>query len=328
MAPVIDVHTHMYTNSWLDLIRAEGGPDYEVKESLDSPCTIFYRGASFCVLEDLHFDWDRRVENMKEAGVDMAIITLPAPSSFWGDADVSLEASKIANDDFAKAQAGHPDHIRWMASLPWEYPDAAVAELDRACDIGAIGVLTLGNINGRHLTDELFAPVWQAIDDRELPVLLHPTSPPGTPQLGLTQFAMVASIGFMVDTSVAIIRMIGDGFFDRFPNLKLIAAHAGATLPYLVGRLDRVFERTKRARVNIDRPPSEYLRRIYYDSVCYRREALELCIGVGGADNVMYGSDYPFNIGDMKGCLARVDALDDQVRDKVRGENAMRIFDI
>lgn len=326
MSPVIDVHTHMYSREWLALIREHGGPDYQVRESLDSPETLFYKGASFCVLEDLHFDYERRIDNMRSAGVDLAVITLPAPSAFWGDAEVSTEASHMANDAFADAQARHPEHIRWMASLPWEYPDRAVAELERACRLGAVGVLTLGNINGRHLTDALFAPVWQAIDERALPVLLHPTSPPGTPELGLSQFAMVASIGFMVDTSVAVVRMIGDGFFDRYPKLKLIAAHAGATLPYLAGRLDRVFERTRRARVNIDRPPSEYLRHLYYDSVTYSQEALQMCIDVGGAERVLYGSDYPFNIGDMSGCLRRVDALADDLRDKVRGENAIRVF--
>ncbi len=212
--------------------------------------------------------------------------------------------------------------------LPWEYPESAVIELERACDNGAVGVLTLGNINGRHLTDELFNPIWEAIDRRNLPVLLHPTYPPGIDDLGLTQFAMVASIGFMVDTSTAVIRMIGDGFFDRFPNLKLIAAHAGATLPYLVGRLDQVFDKTKRARVNISRTPSEYLQHIYYDAVTYRQESLEMCVQVGSEDRVMYGSDYPFNIGDMQGCLQRVNNLSVSARDKVRGLNAERIFGI
>ena len=326
MSTVIDVHTHMYSEDWLELLRRRGGPDLEVHESLDSPRTIFNKGASFCVLEDLHFDYDARIRNMDEAGVDIAIITLPAPSCFWGDADTSLEAAHIANDAFAGAQASYPRRIRWMASLPWEYPDAAVEELNRACAAGAVGVLTLGNINGRHLTDPLFAPVWQAIDDRALPVLLHPTVSQGAAELDFTKYAMAASIGFMIDTSTAVVRMIGDGFFDRFTNLKLIAAHAGATLPYIAGRLDRVYETTRRAKVNIDRPPSEYLKRIYYDAVCYRQDALEMCLRIGGADNVMYGSDYPFNLGDMKGCLARVDALDGAVRDKVRGTNAARIF--
>jgi aminocarboxymuconate-semialdehyde decarboxylase len=265
---------------------------------------------------------------MDKAGVDLAVITLPAPSVFWGGPEQSLGAAQTANNAFAEAQEAYPDRIRWMASLPWEYPQAAVTELERACEIGAVGVLTLGNINGRHLCDELFQPIWEAIDNRGLPVLLHPTYPPGIDELALTQYAMVASIGFMIDTSTAVIRMINDGFFDRFPNLKLIAAHAGATLPFLVGRLDQVFDKTKRARVNIDRPPSEYLQHIYYDSVTYRQESLEMCLQVGTEDRVMFGSDYPFNIGDMVGCLARVNNLSSSARDKVRGDNAVRIFDL
>jgi len=251
---------------------------------------------------------------------------MPAPSVFWGGPEQSLIAARTANNEFAEAQSQYPERIRWMASLPWEYPESAVEELDRACEIGAVGVLTLGNINGRHLTDELFTPVWEAIDKKGLPVLLHPTYPPGVDALALTQFAMVASIGFMIDTSTAVIRMIGEGFFDRFPNFKLIAAHAGGTLPYLVGRLDRCYDKTRRARVNISRPPSEYLKHIYYDAVTYRQESLEMCVQVGSEDHVMYGSDYPFNIGDMEGCLERVNNLSGPARDKVRGDNAVRIF--
>ena len=318
----------MYTRRWLEMLRRHGGPDLEVKQSLDGPDTVFYRGASFCVLEPLHFDFDMRIRDMDAAGVDVAVITMPAPSVFFGTAEQSAAAARAANEAFAAAQATYPARIRWMASLPWEHPERAVAELDHACGLGAVGVLTLGNINGRHLTDPLFEPVWRAIDDRALPVLLHPTYPPGVDGLALTQFAMIASIGFMVDTSVAVVRMIHDGFFDRFPALKLIAAHAGATLPYLAGRLDRVHERTRRARVRIDRRPSEYLQHIYYDSVTYSSEALELCVAVGGVGQVMYGSDYPFNIGDMQGCLARVNLLPDAARDHVRGANAARIFGI
>ncbi|MBI1846428.1 MAG: amidohydrolase family protein [Candidatus Rokubacteria bacterium] len=326
MAPVIDVHTHNYTEGWLALIRARGGPDYEIRESVDSPMTLFRRGASFGPLEPAHFDFDLRVKAMKAAGVDLAIITLSAPSAFWGDAATSAEAARIANDEFCAAATAHPDHIRWMATLPWEYPAAAVAELERAVKLGARGVLVLGNINGRHLTDPLFAPVWRAIDARALPVLLHPTVPAGAEALDLAQYALVGSIGFMVDTSVAVVRMIFDGFFDRYPNLKLIASHAGATLPYISGRLDRVFATAKRARAAIARPPSEYLRHIYYDSVCYRQDALQMCVDVGGASQVFYGSDYPFNFGDMVGCLARVNALAAPVRDSVRGANALRAF--
>jgi aminocarboxymuconate-semialdehyde decarboxylase len=153
-----------------------------------------------------------------------------------------------------------------------------VVELERACEIGAVGVLTLSNINGTHLTDELFTAVWEAVDEKELPLLLHPTYPLGIDDLALSQYVMVASIGFMIDTSIAVIRIVGDGFFDRFSKLKLIAAHAGGALPYLVGRLDPVYDKTNRARVNISKPPSEYFQHIYCDALTYRQESLEMCM--------------------------------------------------
>ena len=95
---------------------------------------------------------------------------------------------------------------------------------------------------------------------------------------------------------------------------------------YLAGRLDICFENMNACRTRTQTPPRDYLRHIYYDSVTYRAEALALCVEVGGADHVMYGSDYPHNIGDMKGCLARVDALPAAQREAVRSGNAQRIF--
>ena len=328
MSKVIDVHTHMYTAGWLDLIKAKGGPDLKVEASLDSPETVFYKGASFCVLEPEHFNFELRVENMTKAGVDMAIVSMPPPGVLWGSGEVSLEAAQMTNNEFSQAQKDFPEHIRWMAVLPWEYPELAVEEIKRACNLGAVAVITHGSINGRHLTDPLFAPIWQELDNRALPVLVHPTFPIGTELMELDRYALIASTGFMIDTTLAISKMIFDGFFDRYPNLKLIASHAGATLPYLAGRFDRVYDTTERAKVKISKHPSEYLKHIYYDSVTYTQETLELCVKVGGAGHVMYGSDYPFNLGDMEGCLGRVNDLPENQKHAVRGDNAQRIFNL
>ncbi len=268
--PVIDVHTHMLNQQWLELLRRHGKPRYAVQKSMDAPEGIFLDGAPFMTPQEGHFDYDARIRAMDAARVDIAILSLTCPNVYWGGAEVSHEAARIVNDDMARAEKAYPGRIRWMASLPWQYPD--------------------------------------------------------TPEMDLRAYNLIASIGFMFDTSLAVARMIFDGFFDRFPNLKLIASHAGAALPYLAGRLDICFENMKACRTRTETPPRDYLRHIYYDSVTYRPEALALCIDVGGADHVMYGSDYPHNIGDMKGCLARVDALPAGQRDAVRGGNAQRIF--
>src|SRR5690606_26189709 len=132
---------------------------------------------------------------------------------------------RTVNDSMAAAQAKYGDRLRWMASLPWQYAEDAVAELDRAHKAGTIGVMTLGNIAGKPLTGPEFAPVWAAIESRDLPVLVHPTVPPGARDMGLDVYNLIAGPGFMFDTTLAFACMIFDGFFDRHPGLKLIAGH-------------------------------------------------------------------------------------------------------
>jgi len=326
MTTVIDVHTHMLSEEWISLIARHGAPRYAVKPSKDGPRAIMWDGAPFMTPQEGHLDYEKRIKAMNEARVDMAVLTLTCPNVYWGGPEISLKAAQVMNDDMARAQAQWPDRIRFMASLPWQYPEMAVAELERACAKGAVGVVVLANVNGESLTDAKFAPIWQAIDRRGLPVLMHPTAPPGMPEMDMRVYNLIASVGFMFDTTLAVARMIFDGFFDTYPNLKLIASHAGGALPYLVGRFDICFENMNACRVKIARPPAEYLRHIHYDSVTYRQESLNLCVEVGGADKVMYGSDYPHNIGDMKGCLQRVDALPDAQMKAVRSGNARRIF--
>lgn len=323
---VIDVHTHQLGNKWMELLREHGKPRYEVRRSPDAPEGIYIDGAPFMTPMPGHFSFTERVERMEEAGVDIAVCSLTCPNVYWGGEAISGRAAQTSNDEMAQGQTDHPSRIRWLASLPWEYPPIALRELERACCNGAVGVMVLGNINGESLTADRFVPIWEAINDRQLPVLLHPTAPPASSHMDMRSYNLIASVGFMFDTTLAVARMIYDGFFDRHPSLKLIASHAGGALPYLVGRMDRCFEQMNACRVRINKQPHEYLKHIYYDAVTYRDESLRMCLDVGGSDHVMFGSDYPHNIGDMKGCLARVDKLSAEEKDAVRGGNAQRIF--
>jgi aminocarboxymuconate-semialdehyde decarboxylase len=323
---VIDVHTHMLNEGFLKLLRKHGR-HYKVRKVVGGQTGIFKDGAPFMTLMPGMFDYDLRIQAMDAAGVDMAIVTLTSPNVFWGSAQTSLSAARLVNDDMAAQQRRYPGRIRFMCSLPWQHPKPAIAELKRATEeLGAVGVMVLANIDGRSLTEKAFAPIWKEIDKRGLPVLVHPTAPPGTAELDVMRYNLIASVGFMFDTSLAVSRMIFDGFFDRYPNLKLIASHGGGALPYLAGRLDICFDNMPACREKISRKPSTYLKQIFYDSVVFQQESLELALKVGGDTNVLYGSDYPHNIGDMKGCLSRVDALPAAQRDAVRGANAMRIF--
>jgi aminocarboxymuconate-semialdehyde decarboxylase len=326
MTPVIDVHTHMLSQEWLSLLESHGRPHYTLQEVRGGLRAIHLDGAPFMTPVPNMFDWEARIANMDKARVDIAITSLTCPNVFWGSAEVSLKAARLMNDDMARAQQTWPHRIRWFASLPWQHEALALQELNRCCENGAVGVMVLANIAGKALTDPGFAKIWAEIDRRALPVLVHPSAPPGTAELGLHEFQLTAPIGFTFDTSLAVARCIYDGFLDRYPKLKLIAAHGGGALPYLVGRLDICWHNIPAAAAKTKQPPSVYMRRVYVDSVVFQQSVLNLAVEVCGPDNVLYGSDYPHTIGDMVGCLARVDALPSETRDKVRGGNARRIF--
>jgi aminocarboxymuconate-semialdehyde decarboxylase len=327
--PVIDIHTHMLTLDWVELLRVHGGGKYSVKKTPANQDAVHLYDAPFMTLMPGMWDYDLRIKNMDKAKVDIAIVSLTCPNVFWGGREISLKAARLVNDSMAEQQRAKPDRIRWFASLPWQYADDAKAELERCVKGGAVGVMVLGSIDGNNLVDPQFAPVWHEIDRMGLPVLVHPTAPQGVREMHMEAFNLIPPVGFMFDTTLAFAHMIFSGFLDKYPNVKLIAAHGGAALPYLAGRFDICHEKIPACSAVIKEKPSSYLRRIYYDTVVYDPAALDLCIQVAGSsDNVLYGSDYPHNIGDMAGCLARVNALPGGQAMQIAGKNAERIFKI
>ncbi len=324
---IIDVHTHAYTREYMALLRAWGDP-YHLKVRPDGKEEIFRGETPIAFPQPGHFDYDLRLRDMDANHIDVSIVSLTCPNCYWGGERTSIEVARQSNDSMAAARKQYPGRILWYASLPWEYPARALEELKRTVDEGACGVMVLANIQGRSLTDPFFEPIWQAIDDRRLPVLVHPTHPPGAQQMDMDQYDLAWSVGFMADTTLCFARMIFDGFLDRYPNLKLIAAHGGGTLPYLVGRFDKGDEVELPSRRRMQAPPSAYLKRIWYDGICYSPQALRYLIDTVGADRVLYGTDYPHQVHDAAGMFAKSEAMAPDQRHAIREGNARRLFGI
>lgn len=323
--PIVDVHTHMFTRRWLELLRASGDP-YGVVVRPDGRDEI-YRGPTPVVFpQPGHFDYGIRISHMDRAGIDVSIVSLTCPNVYWGGEAVSTEAARESNDTMADAERAYPGRIKWFTSLPWQYPARAVEELARTVDRGAAGVMVLANVAGRSLTDPHFEPVWAEIDRRGLPVLIHPGEPPGADLMDMGRYDLSWSVGFMFDTTLAITRMVFDGFLDRFANLKLIVAHGGAALPYLVGRFAKGDEVELPSRRRMTARPLEYLKRMYYDCITYDLGALQYLVSVVGADRVLFGTDWPHQVHDVAGSLANTGALPAEQRDAIRGANAVGLF--
>jgi aminocarboxymuconate-semialdehyde decarboxylase len=118
---VIDVHTHMFTAQWLELLQKEGG-SYNIQTRPDGQREVFRGNTPVVIPQKGHFDWELRIKHMNEAGIDVSVVSLTCPNVYWGGEAVSVRAAREANDNVAEAQSRYPDRIRWFASLPWEYP--------------------------------------------------------------------------------------------------------------------------------------------------------------------------------------------------------------
>ena len=143
--PVIDIHTHMFTPMWLELLKKEGGM-YNIKTRPDGQQEVFRGNTPVVIPQKGHFDYALRIQHMDQAGIDISVVSLTCPNVYWGDEKISCQAAIESNDTMAQAQATYPDRIRWFTSLPWEYPARAIEELDRSCKNGAVGVRVLANI--------------------------------------------------------------------------------------------------------------------------------------------------------------------------------------
>ncbi|MCK6210536.1 amidohydrolase family protein [Georgenia sp. EYE_87] len=325
---VVDIHTHMVNQEWLDMLLEHSAGKYTVGEVPGGDQAVYKGGTAFMTLTPGMFDYEGRIRAMDAAGVDVSVISLTCPNVFWGGQEISERAARLVNDDMAQAQGAYPDRVRYFASIPWQYPERAVAELERACGQGAVGVMVLANIDGASLTDPRFAPVWEEINRRGLPVLVHPASPPGVEQMDMDQFHLVWSVGFTFDTTLALSRMIMDGFFEKYTNLKIIGGHAGGYLPFVMTRLDQGFRSFESCREKITRLPSSYLNQIYVDSIVYDTRTLNATLDIMGTDNVLYGTDFPHRNGKMEEITEIVGTLPEKQSSKIFGANAERIFNL
>jgi aminocarboxymuconate-semialdehyde decarboxylase len=325
----IDVHNHILSEVYTHLLTEHGQHRYHLQQDAEGRTVVMRQNARFMTFTEPMFDPEIRLPAMDEVGVQMQLLSYTCPNCYWADDTMAEPVARAMNDHMAEVCNRWPDRFRGLASVPLQNVALALKELERAVDqLGMVGLIILANVNDKQLDHPDFEEFWAALNERRLPVLLHPTVPPGVEMMGMNQFGLIPSIGFMFDTTLAVSRMVYAGVFERYPDWPLIVSHTGATLPFIAGRLDQVHRFIPDARATISKPPSEYLKNLYYDTVCYDTEPLLMAYKLAGADHLIYGSDYPHNIGDMRGCAERIEALPISEEEKalMRSGNAQRLF--
>jgi len=323
--PVIDFHNHFYPAAYLDALRA--GPSH-VKLTYDAEGnTLLHYPGDYNVAVRGHRDIAYRSEVMREYGVDTQIISLTTPGTHVEEPATAVTLARIVNYSFASIAAEYRGQFLGIATLPLCDPAASARELERAFrQHGFCGAMIFSNINGVALHDDRFLPVWEAANDLGAVIHIHPTAPVGVE--AMTDYWLTALVGFPLDTTLAAAGLVFHGVVERFPKIRWVLGHLGGAIPYLVERLDRGFYAYKENRVHIDRPPSDYLKNFYYDSVNFDVRALHLAIEFAGADHILAGSDYPHLIGSVPRMLESIADLDISESDRaaILGGNTARLL--
>jgi aminocarboxymuconate-semialdehyde decarboxylase len=327
----IDVHAHYVPPDSLKMASEIGAPHGLKMEKDDRGRTVVTRGgnAFLTQLKAEFFDLDLRLSIMDRQGVDMQVLS-PASSYFfyWMPVDESLEYARWLNEQMAEAVAKHPARLVGLASVPMQNGAKAAAELDRAMSKrGLRGAEIASNIDGRYLDDPAFDPFWQAAQALGALIFVHPNQVIGADRMKDHNLANL--IGNPTDTSLTFAKIIFGGVLERFPKVKFLLAHGGGFLPYTWGRLERGYHIQDSAAVKISQPPSEYVKLLYFDTITHSQMALEYLVENFGAEHVMLGSDYPYDMGDPEPVAslraARVDAVQ---MNQIACANACKLFGI
>ena len=326
----IDVHAHFVPPRALEALSARG---LELGVSLvdkggGARCCRFADGLEVRPFLPGLLDLDARLAEMDGQRVARQILSVWTDIFGYGlDAGRCGAWHRILNDGIAELCAARPERFTWMASAPLVDPAAAARELERCAADGAVGVIVTANVDGRNLGEVSLDEFWSACEALDMPVFVHPSLPQPLPRA--EKFSLNQTCAYTMDTTLAVGSMILSGTLDRFPKLRLLLAHGGGNLLYLIGRFDRMHDAANRNATGdkAAHPPSAYLGRFLYDSIVHSRDALRFLQEMVGIERILLGGDAPFPPGDPDpvGSLERA-GLDDDAIERIAVTNPMREY--
>lgn len=323
---ILDVHNHYYPAAFIEALRS-GASGLSVRDDASGNPVLYSPGdANIAVLG--HRDMAYRQDVLDKEGVDHQLFSLTCPGTLLETPARAAMLSSLVNDDFAEVMAARGKRFTGLATLPLVDPEASVTEFERVHGMGFKGCLVFGNVNGTALADRQFWPLWERASDARAIMYIHPTFPLGVQ--AMQEYWLMPLVGFLFDTTLAAAHLVFAGIPERFPGIRWVLGHLGGTIPYLAERLDRGFEMFKECRKDLTRPPSEHLKKFYYDTVNFDPNALRLAIAFAGVGQILAGSDYPHQIGSIPKMNESIRSLGLPPGDEARilGGNAAQLLGI
>lgn len=323
---IVDIHSHVIPPSLVAMMERGSAPDaISLEDDGERKWVVHRQGYRYPLLREF-YDVEARLNAMDADGIDQAVLS-PAPPLFlyWIDAEAGIDASRVINDSMAEMSSEEPSRFIAIGTLPLQAPREAVAELRRCVkDLGLRGALIGPHCEGVDLDDPSLRPVLAAAEELGVPLVVHPYYVGSVK--GLDDFYLTNLQGNPFQTAVCASRLILSGTLDELDELTIVLVHGGGHLLYQIGRLDHGY-RVRPEAGEPANPPSTYLRRFYYDSLTHREESTAWLVDQVGADRVLFGTDFPFDMGgpsfsrQFSGC-----EIDPNQRSLVASQNATRIF--
>ncbi len=338
----VDLHAHALIPEVEALVRGHEGlrreqdehADWATKESNDHNRKLF---ASIYMPKLTQLD--QRVAAMDAMGIDMQAVSLvPLQYNYWADRDLAQRIVSTANDGIAAICRARPDRFAGLGTVSLQHPDLAVAQLDHAIKTLRLkGIIVSSAVKNLELADPSLEPVWSKVEELDALVFVHPAGCSLGARIAPYYLSNVIgnpadttiALAKLVFTTIALAKLVFGGVLDRHPRLKICGAHGGGYFPFYIGRFDhgwRVRPEAKTCR----QPPSEYLKRLWFDALVFDPEQLAYLIRRVGPSQVVLGTDFPFDMGidDPIARLSAAPGLSDADREAVRGGNAARLLNL
>jgi aminocarboxymuconate-semialdehyde decarboxylase len=327
--PTVDIHTHVETPAAAEIAAPLFKIEYDPRLNFQPEESSRYNRELRATQVDLMTEPEARIAHMDLQGVDIQVLSIAPPQYFhWLDEETGPRVNAMQNDRIFEMTQEAPGRFAGVANLPMDHPEAAVVEMRRVrTDLGFNGFEVNTDVKGGDLDDRRFDPIWEAAEQMEMLVILHPHG--WTEPQRMNDYYLSNVVCMPLASTVAVSRMILGGVWERFPDLRMVVVHGGGYLPFYFARTDHAYNVRPEARRHISRRPSEYLHKLYFDTTVFAPSMVEYLVAEFGADHVLMGSDYPFDMGptDPVGFLAGA-RLSPEAHALVAGGNAKRLLRI
>lgn len=326
----IDIHTHIMPEHMPNWTKKFGYGEFIHLEHRNCEACMMKADKLFRVVEENCFKPGPRFIDMDEYGVSQQVLsTIPVLFNYWANAKDGYETSRFFNDHIAETVSNHPDRFIGIGTVPMQQTDLAIKEMERCVKELKMPGLEIGsNILGKNLSDKIFLPFFEAAEELNCSLFIHPWEMMGEDQM--QKYWLPWLVGMPAESSRAICSMIFGGIFEKFPNLKVAFAHGGGSFPITLGRIEHGYNvRPDLVAVDNEKNPRDYIGSFWVDSLVHDPKALNFLVDLIGEDNVCLGTDYPFPLGELQpGALIESMNYENDLKEKLLYKNAMDWLDI